>query len=399
MERKLDDWLSNYVRLTDNSEPCQLYREWVGVSVIASVLQRKCYIEWDKMIFPNFYVILVGPSGVRKGTAMNQGYRFLVRPEMNTKLAAESITREALIRRLKKHEVTPPSPEPGGKPMAHSSITVYSEEFAVFIGQNNLEFISNLTDWFDCKTPWRYETVSRGDDTINGIWVNLLGATTPAIIKNVLPQDAIGGGLTSRVIFVYAAKKGKTVAIPVRSEEQQAFESLLARDLEAISLLTGEFIPSQEYIDHYITWYEHSDKNPPFQDEKFGGYNDRRSMHLRKLSMIMCASRTNTKRMILQDFENALDLLQRTERLMPKVFSGYGRLDTSALIDSIGAVLATRKAITEVDLLRMYHKDITREELTEILSVLQEMGFCDIIVKPGLSKTIVYKEEENESGN
>lgn len=384
----------NYLKLTENSEPSRLYREWSAVSTIAAVLQRKCYSNWDKQIFPNMYIILVGPSGARKGTAMNQGYEFLSQPRFNVKMAAESTTREALIRRLKKHETTPTV---GGPAMAHSSLTVYSEEFAVFIGQNNLEFISNLTDWFDCKSPWKYETKTQGEDTVNGIWVNLLGATTPAIIKSVLPQDAIGGGLTSRIVFVYAPGKDKVVPFPMRTPEEWALFKVLADDLEQMSIMSGEFVPTADFCAHYGAWYVDHDKNPPFHDEKFEGYNQRRQLHLRKLAMIMSASRGNSREMVLEDFHRALDLLKRTERLMPKVFSSYGRLDTSGMIENILAKLAVRGSLTFKELLYDYKNDLTREELESIMTTLVEIDACECHTDARLQKTYKFIEKGRDN--
>lgn len=395
MDRQLDDWIKHFLILNDNSEPSTLYKEWVAVSTIAAVLQRKCYTVWEKMIYPNFYIILVGPSGARKGTAMGQGYEFLRQPRMAAKLSAESTTREALIRRLRKSEIA----KTADGPMAHSSMTIYSEELAVFIGQNNLEFISALTDWFDCKDPWRYETKTQGEDTINGIWVNLLGATTPNIIKNVLPQDAIGGGLTSRIIFVYAPGREKLVPIPIRTKAENDLAKVLGDDLEKISMTTGEFVPTQDYIQIYIDWYREHDKKPPFEDDKFGGYNDRRALHLRKLSMIMSASRSSDMQLTVADFTRALNLLRRTERLMPRVFSSYGRLDTSVIMDRLMHTIAYKGEILEVDLLRTYVRDVSREELENMLTTLEKIGYCKISMRPGMPRMITYTQQEQDKEN
>ena len=63
MARKLNDWIDSYLEYTKNSEPPDLYKEWVAVSVVASILQRKCSLPWgDITFYPNMYIILVGPS-------------------------------------------------------------------------------------------------------------------------------------------------------------------------------------------------------------------------------------------------------------------------------------------------------------------------------------------------
>ena len=69
--RLVPDWIESYLEATDNTEPPILYRTWTAVSVIAAVLQRKVFLEWHTRIFPNMYIVLVGPPGrCRKGTAM-----------------------------------------------------------------------------------------------------------------------------------------------------------------------------------------------------------------------------------------------------------------------------------------------------------------------------------------
>ena len=100
MTRIVDDWIEGYLKYTNNTEPPDSFREWVAVSVVASCLRRKCVLNWGSLIvYPNMYIVLVAPSGkARKGTAMRPGLKML--QEQGIKLAAEAITREALIREL-----------------------------------------------------------------------------------------------------------------------------------------------------------------------------------------------------------------------------------------------------------------------------------------------------------
>ena len=102
MTRHLDDWLEGYVKFTSNSEPPELFHIWTALSVLAASLQRKCSLPWGTLTFyPNLYVVLIAPSGkARKGTAMGPGMDLL--EDLGIKMAAESTTRESLIRELKK---------------------------------------------------------------------------------------------------------------------------------------------------------------------------------------------------------------------------------------------------------------------------------------------------------
>ena len=218
VKRQLDDWLDAYLEFTDNTEPPTQFHRWTALSLIASVLQRKCHLEWGSLTFyPNMYVVLVAPSGkARKGTAMGVGLQML--EELGVKLAAESITREALVRELANvsDKIIYPDNE---RVEFHSSLTIFSPELTVFLGHNNFQLMSDLTDWYDCRQKWIYRTKNMGTDEIVGVWVNLIGATTPSLIQTALPMDAIGGGLTSRIIFVCEQNKKRIVPVvlPTRS--------------------------------------------------------------------------------------------------------------------------------------------------------------------------------------
>lgn len=199
--RVLSDWLVAYARFTEGTEPPTSYHAWCGVSVIAGALQRKCYLRWPpEIIYPNFYIVLVGPTGkCRKGTAMRLA-RDIVK-DAALPVVAESITREQLIRRMSK-AVNNFTDATTGAIRFHCSLHCMSPELSVFLGKEEVRFMADLTDWYDCADEWKYETKHQGYDHIQGVCFNLLGATAPDWFTTMLPKAAIGGGFTARIIFV-----------------------------------------------------------------------------------------------------------------------------------------------------------------------------------------------------
>ena len=132
MPRKLQDWVTEYLSFTDNSEPAYLYRKGCALSVIASVLQRKCWVPFRRStIYPNLYIILVGGTGVRKGTAFAQAQKFISIPEIGVKMAVDSTSKVQLIKDfVNALEVTIMD---DGKQYHHSSLTIHSPELTVFL--------------------------------------------------------------------------------------------------------------------------------------------------------------------------------------------------------------------------------------------------------------------------
>jgi len=373
--RLLNDWLDSYITFTNNSEPPYTYRLWCGISVIAACLRRKVVLNWGTLtLYPNMYVVLVGPSGrCRKGTAMSQGMYFL--REMGIKLAAESITREALIRELQQCNDTQVNINTGDM-FLHASLTIYSQELTVFLGYNNQALMADLTDWYDCRDVWTYRTKNQGTDQINGVWVNLIGATTPDLLQTTLPRDAIGGGLTSRMIFVYEQKKWKVVPTPFLSKAERDLQKELVQDLERISMMAGEFTVTEDFIDSYVPWYTaYSEGDPPFDDYRFSGYFERRPTHLLKLCMICSAARTSKLELNKADFDKALGIITLTEKKMPYTFSGVGKSNTADVMQRVIAVLEIKKEMEFLDLMNQFYQDVDKFALEKILETLISMGY------------------------
>ncbi len=335
-------------------------------------------MQWGTISFyPNMYVVLVGPSGkCRKGTAMSQGYDFL--KEMGIKMAAESTTREALIQALQQSNDTQVDPVTN-KMYLHASLTIYSQELTVFLGYNNVALMSDLTDWYDCRSSWTYRTKHQGTDEIIGVYVNLIGATTPELLQTALPRDAIGGGLTSRMIFVFETKKHKTVVTPFETDAERELRTLLIRDLERICSMQGEFKVTDAFVERWAQWYTAYDHGaPPFDDYRFAGYFERRPNHVMKLSCIMSASRTSSMVVDVVDFDRALALIEQTEKKMPQTFSGVGKYNQSEMLERIMAHLAVRKELTVGELLYSFRADVSKTDLDIIVTSLEKMGLLNI---------------------
>ena len=378
MARRLNDWLDSYVDYCCRvSEPPESFHRWCGISLIAAALQRKCHVPWGPLTFyPNMYIVIVSPSGrARKGTAV--GFYTSFAEDLNLPLAAEAITREALIQALNKTRRS--DPLPSGEMDTHSSLTIISPELTVFLGYNNHQLMSDLTDWYDCRNKWVYRTKTSTSDEIWGVWVNLFGATTPELIRTTLPLDAIGGGLTSRIIFVYEENKGRICPAPFMTEDDNETRKNLLHDLEQIHIMRGQFRATPEFLAKWIEWYSTEAQQYPFIDPKFGGYSERRPNHLMKLSMIISAGRRDSREMHGDDFDTAKRYLLEVEKKMPNVFAGMGRLENA---DVMQAVLAEIKKYDVVDyqtIMAKFYRDADDPRMQLIIQTLEASGFVKII--------------------
>jgi hypothetical protein len=382
--RQLSDWLTSWMEYTKESEPKDSYKLWTAISMIAAALRRKCAIDFGGFIvYPNMYIVLVGPSGARKGTAMGPGLTML--RNMGTRLAAESVTREQLIRSLKN---STDSQVLGDRMVMHASLTIYSPELTVFLGYNNQQLMSDLCDWYDCGPTWKYETKHQGVDDISGVWVNLLGATTPSLLQTTLPRDAIGGGLTARMILIFERTKGRTVIWPCFPKD---LGDKLQHDLEHIAMMHGDFKVTDKWIEIYSQWRHAQDQHPPDLDNRFGGYVERRAIHILKLCMIMSASRSQDMNIDEEDIVRAINLLEDVESRMALAFSGVGRSKVSDILTSVWQYIGMYKEVSMSTLMRQFYYDVDKDEMNKILRTLESMNVISVGHK-GLEEIIKYKK-------
>ena len=387
-DRELDDWLDGYIRYTYNSEPPLAYHTWAGLSLIAGALQRKVHLHWGfERIYPNMFVVLVGPAGrARKGVALGIAKSMLTNIP-GVSVAPESSSREAIILAMKRAIANFNDPT-DGKVKMHCSLTAFSEELAVFLGQGDIKYLANLTDWYDSKDTWSYETVGRGRDALEGLCFNLLGATAPEWLQSMLPQEAIGGGFTSRVLFIVEERKGKTVPKHQLTNAENQLGLVLQRDLERISQLCGQYTFTQAGEDAYCSWYSEQDRlisagRPPVEDVRFAAYCERRATHLRKVMMMCSASRGDDLLLDLCDFDRAVGMLTKAEIKMAWTFGGLGKARNSDVTDKVMQFIKTMNNTTRSVVMSKFYRDVDTITLRSIEDTMEQMHLVEIKYMPG----------------
>lgn len=389
-DRNLPDWINGFMLLSANSEPPVLFRKWTAISTIASALQRKVRVDLgiSIKIYPNFYIVLVGPSATGKSTIMEYSSD-IIRQVPAIRLSAQATSLQALIKRMKETNLTDMDIE-SGRQIYHSSLTIFSKEFTVFLGYHNRELMASLCDWYDCGDRWTYDTIKRDKEEVVGVWVNLLAGTTPDSIQSSLPLESIGGGLTSRIIFVNEEKRDKLVIFPTATASELQLQQMLTNDLEQIALMSGIFRFTEDAMKFYADWCYKAAKEPPFADKKFDGYCGRRRRHLNALAMVCSASRSSALVITSDDFQRAADLLNEVEVKMGSIFRGIGRSDASSLIND-AIIFFQNSAVPDVPLFqfaRRFEGDMDKVMMDRVLTTLESMHYIKLIRKPGLDSVI-----------
>ena len=332
MTRQFPDWLSAFMDYASYGEAPRHMYFWSGVSAVAGALRRKvwidqAYFKW----FPNFYIVLVAPPGIvskstTAGIAMN-----LLRKVPGIRFGPDVVTWPALISAFA--EATEGF-ELNSEVHVMSALTLESSEFGNLLNPQDKDMVDLLVALWDGK-PGTFEkkTKHSGNDSVENPWINLIACTTPSWIAGNFPEYMIGGGFTSRCVFVYADQKAKFVAYPGQTVPKNHTEmaAALVSDLEHISCLAGEMRLTPEALRWGEAWYQkhYTVRNTSLDDDRFGGYIARKQTHIHKLAMVLSASTADDLKISAEHLAIADQMVSDLEPDMQFVFSKIGKSDNA----------------------------------------------------------------------
>jgi hypothetical protein len=381
MARHHSDWLKAFLDYSSYGEaPPRMYF-WVGAATIAGALRRRVwidqfYFQW----YPNLYVILVAPPGVVSKTTTADIGMGLLRQVPGINFGPSVVTWQALVQSFAQSSE---AFEYNGELVTQSAMTISSGEFGNLLNPQDKEMVDMLVSLWDGK-GFKKQTKHSGSDDVVNPWINLVACTTPAWIAGNFPEYMIGGGFTSRCVFVYADKKEQFVAYPglavnrdIKEQEQK-----LVEDLEHIATkLVGEYKLSAEAIEWGQDWYVKHNTNRPahMQDDRFGGYLARKQTFLHKLAMILAAAQRDELVIHRKDLETAAVMITDLEPEMINVFSKIGMSDVAAATQRLLDYVQRQGIVSYEEAYRFIHAQFPQfRDYEDMLKGLIQAGYITL---------------------
>jgi len=372
MSRYFPDWIKAFLEYSSHSEAPDKMRFWAAASTVAGALRRKVWIDQGYFQWCcNMFVIFVAKPGiVSKSTTVDVGMN-LLRKVPGIKFGPSTVTWQALISILRdsSEEFALPG---SGEFRKMSALTIASSEFGNLIKpREDREMLDILISLWDCPLLFMKTTKKDGSESIESPWLNIIACTTPSWIAENFPRHMVGGGFSSRCLFVYIEEKEKYIAYPglTSSKHQAQTEKLLIQDLEHISLmLAGEYGMTLEAIDWGKAWYEEHYRNRPkhLDEAQFGGYIARKQTHIHKLAMILSAAKRDRLMITQEDLMDANRYITELEADMPLVFNLIGRTDLSLQTERFLDYVKKHKEVEYFEAYRYVHNyfpDVKQFEL------------------------------------
>lgn len=332
-------------------------------------------------LYPTTYTLLVGRPGLGKGLAMNEVVDILKEANVSNILGGK-LTMPYVLDLL--HKGFQPALIPGasGNVTVNTNIDhtafMHSSELSVFMNAYK-DTIETLTDLWD--TPEVFMTGSRqwSGKVIQRPQLNLLGGSAPEWLAKSIPADAVGGGFTRRVNFVYAQTK-EPIA-PVNGFNVIAARGNLVRSLQQVGGLKGAFTIHTNVLPLYEDYYKSAEPDE-FDDAASSGYITSKPAHAMKLAMIHSAASRDDLTIIEDDWKRATAMVDEAEEGMKKVFRAIGTSSFVVASDKILRYLEHKQLnpspthqATRNELLKILWQDLNgTAELDMILEMLKEAG-------------------------
>ena len=364
---------------TFNTEPARQFHEWVGMAAISMALRKKVWFRFGRIrIHPNLFIVLTSEPGVaRKTQAIAYGEEIV--GEVSAIItSADAITPQAMLEDLEISKAEEPMPD--NTVLIHNSLSVISSEFESFLGQkkDNTKMLVLLTDLYDCKIrPYRYRTKGAGTNVIASPFLTLVAGTTPESLASALPSIAIGGGLTTRILFIWADGKDKKVDIPEISAEVKELKKHLIHDLTVISRIIGAYTydkASRKWWKDWYAVYEELSPNRLCKDPAFRGWYTRKPTLMLKVGVLLAAAKSDTLTVGIPELEESLSRIESVEEVMHKGFAAIGRSEITADVALVMQIVQRSKAISEKVLLAQVWRDIDDRKFDNVMNTCIKAG-------------------------
>jgi hypothetical protein len=317
------------------------YVIWSTLFAISSALKRDTWLKWGhKRLFPNLYVLLIGPAASKKGTAMDfafdvlKSYRkYIENPHVKTvkhflNIMRNKATPEAIIdslgwdgtgrpARVFRDEYGEALRGKDGKPLVYKKkgeASLISPELGAFLGKEKYMqgAIPLLLELYDCQDPLEYRTIARGLKRIPETFFSLLTGSTISGFQEYLPKSAVTDGFLSRMTVVHVEKGEREFHKPRTTQGGPVIEDMRKRLAFISEANFGEQDFTKEADELAKQWYHQFHQQREAMTDN-SGILAREDIHLWKLSLMMKAQAYKTGPWIeAEDVQAAIRLIERT---------------------------------------------------------------------------------------
>ncbi len=374
MSTRKINWIQEYLKHNMNGEAPDEFHLWTAISTIGAALGRKVWFDMgNHIVVPNFYIIFVSPPGVvQKSTTLGAGKEFLKQLD-GIRFGPDTVTWQAITDSLQDAVETVEVPLRNGDIdyLQISAIHLAVGELGTFFQEKDADKINLMTHLWDAPKDYTKRTRMDGELIIHNPCINFISGCTPSWIADNLDHYFIGGGLSSRVIFIFADKKARRIAYPENHQNNYRRQQLI-EELRAIASLKGEFKMDPDAKAIGISFYNEicdmleSDSVDP----RYKSFIARMQTHYHKVCMVISAASRIDLTIDAHCATAAKALVLNAYSKLPSVYNLIGQTQEVKHHDVLLKAfdLSGKPALTEDELFNAVQKQLSHWQFKNALA-------------------------------
>lgn len=365
-------WIDDVLKATEEAESPVSFMRWSCLAAISATVRNKVWLDKQLYnLYPNIYVFLVGPSGIKKGFPVAVS-KALVRAVGGTRVISGRNSIQAIIKELATTSTTPN----GDAPITHSSAYINSGEFSTSLVKDP-DALTILTDLFDghYNPEWKNTLKGSGVETLKGVNITLLGAMNPTHFNDLITAKEISGGFIARCALIQESKRARKNSLLRKGRTKFKVEDYTDY-LKILQKLEGPFEMAESAIQHFEDWYYQYEAEEI--DDKTGTAN-RIHDQILKVSMLIALSRAPILVINKEDLEEAMDLCLSSTVAVGKITAGSGSSANASQMRIVMQELLAAKGgeILRSKILRSHYGDFSAPEFDSIVETLETAKAID----------------------
>lgn len=376
-------WLETLMSQTQDLESPKRYFYFAGLGVLSAVVKRNVWLDRGGAykLYPNVYIMLIGPSGIKKGLPIKVAEKLVT--DLNvTKVIAGRSSIQAIIENLGHQTMNK-----DGTVTKDATAFIVSGEFSQSILEDP-QALTILTDLYDSQYKDTHTNLLKsGKSILRNVYLSMLGASNETHLHAVIGQRDIMGGFIARTLMVSENKRNRKNSLVYRTENTVDYEGL-SEYLKTISALKGEFQYYPGADEFYNDWYTEYE---PDADDITGTAN-RFPDTVLKVAMLVSMSRGADLLLTIDDLQEAIAMCSTCMTNAQVVTNNSPGATTTPIAKQTAIVFETllkaeNFGMPRVVLLRKLWRHMDAFELTRVMDTLKE---ANVVREEDVGKDMCY---------
>ena len=360
--------------------------------------------------YPNIFSLLVGGPGTGKSQAVEAAEDLILDLAQTQRihLAAHNFTKASMLDQLAHAErdlVPDPSrnildkilfdPEKATEAQKQSHaiemsdrvyhhLSIFNSEFGTMTGQYAPDMLSCLSTLFDSRPLFveQKRSSNKGEPIIiYNPSVSMITGSQPRFLTEHMPITAWQQGFATRLWIEYipqsVERRGDLFGLGQGSTE---IKLAMMRELERLSLVSGEIVFNPEAKDWLRTFYLTRDRETaPRHSILDGGHNDRRTLKVQKYAILVSLCRREELVVHVEDLELVFGWMMEADVRLVDMFEDMGTSSDAEVLQAVWEFINRKfierkvgTATTEVRLFIARRGDV--HKAPKYITELTEMG-------------------------